>query len=298
MKKDITNHARSVKTRLLNLMNETDYKYMYLLARYFNERLLYRVSVSQYKDNFLLKGGSLLYAINGLETRPTIDVDFMAQHISRNREHLEQVFREILSIECKEDGVVFDIESLKSEPITIEKEYPGTRFYVTAHMDTIVYPMSMDIGFGDVVTPCPESVEFPLLLKDIPSISIQAYSLETVVAEKFHAMLVRDVNNSRMKDFFDCYQVLTTRKLDDDGLYDAIKATFENREIEFNPNLQLFGTAFYNDKTRLNRWDSFLRKIQWKGDLSFEEVMKLIANRLYGLYKRYWDEHPTIGQAR
>lgn len=105
MKKDITNYAKSVRTRLLNLMNESGYKYMYLLARYFNERLLYRVSVSQYKDNFLLKGGSLLYAINGLETRPTIDVDFMAHHISRNREHLETVFREILAIECKEDGV-------------------------------------------------------------------------------------------------------------------------------------------------------------------------------------------------
>ena len=183
MKKNITNHGKSVKTRLLNLMNETGYKYMYLLARYFNERLLYRVSVSQYKDNFLLKGGSLLYAVNGLETRPTIDVDFMAHHISREREHLENVFREILSIECKEDGVVFDMETLRSEPSTIEKEYPGTRFFITAHMDSIVYPMSMDIGFGDVVTPYPASLEYPLLLKDIPSINIKAYPLETVIAE-------------------------------------------------------------------------------------------------------------------
>ena len=153
----------------------------------------------------------------------------------------------------------------------------------------------MDIGFGDVVTPCPASVDFPLLLKDIPSISIQAYSLETVIAEKFHAMIVRDVNNSRMKDFFDCYQVLTTNKLDDDVLYDAIKATFNNREIVYNPDLQLFETAFYNDKTRLKRWDSFLKKIQWKGDLSFEEVMKLITERLQGLYKRDWDERPIKG---
>ena len=76
MKKPVTNYGKSVKTRLLNLMNEKGYKYMYLLSRYFNERLLYRVSVSQYKDNFLLKGGSLLYAVDGLETRPTIDIDF------------------------------------------------------------------------------------------------------------------------------------------------------------------------------------------------------------------------------
>ena len=82
------NYGKSVKTRLLNLMNETGYKYMYLLARYFNERLLYRVSVSQYKDKFLLKGGSLLYAMNGLEARPTVDVDFMADRISRDRDFL------------------------------------------------------------------------------------------------------------------------------------------------------------------------------------------------------------------
>src|SRR5574344_2758510 len=98
MKKTKKNEGTSVKTRLLNLMNETGYKYMYLLARYFNERLLYRISVSQYKDNFVLKGGFLLYALNGLETRPTIDVDFMADRISREWEYLSHVFGVILSI--------------------------------------------------------------------------------------------------------------------------------------------------------------------------------------------------------
>ena len=290
MKKDITNYDKYVRPRLLNLMNESGYKYMYLLARYFNERLLYRVSVSQYKDNFLLKGGSLLYAINGLETRPTIDVDFMAHHISRNREHLETVFREILAIECKEDGVTFDLESLRSEPITIEKDYPGTRFFVTARMDTIVHPMSIDIGFGDVVTPCPTTIEFPLLLNDIPSITIQAYSIETVIAEKFHAMIVRDVSNSRMKDFFDCFQLLTTRAVDEAVLYDAIKATFDNRKIEYNADLQLFSESFYSDAQRLQRWNVFLKKIQWNTPIDFKYVMNIITNRLQGLYNLYWTE--------
>ena len=290
MKKDITNYAKSVRTRLLNLMNESGYKYMYLLARYFNERLLYRVSVSQYKDNFLLKGGSLLYAINGLETRPTIDVDFMAHHISRNREHLETVFREILAIECKEDGVTFDLESLRSEPITIEKDYPGTRFFVTARMDTIVHPMSIDIGFGDVVTPCPTTIEFPMLLNDIPSITIQAYSIETVIAEKFHAMIVRDVSNSRMKDFFDCFQLLTTGAMDEAVLYDAIKATFDNRKIEYNADLQLFSESFYSDAQRLQQWNVFLKKIQWNTPIDFKYVMNIITIRLQGLYNLYWTE--------
>lgn len=271
-------------------MNSSGYKYMYLLARYFNERLLYRVSVSPYRENFLLKGGSLLYALNGLETRPTIDIDFMAQRISRDREHLEKVFCEILSIECEEDGVTFDVEGLRSEPITVEKEYPGTRFFVTAQMDTIVYPMSLDIGFGDVVTPGPVLVDFPLLLQDVPSINIQAYSLETVVTEKFHAMIERDVNNSRMKDFFDCYQILTTKELDDEMLYEAIKATFDNRELAYNANLQLFNDDFCTDEVRLKRWEVFLKNIQWEESLSFADVMAMITRRLKRLYERYWEK--------
>lgn len=290
MTKPIKNYGKSVKTKLLNLMNSSGYKYMYLLARYFNERLLYRVSVSPYRENLLLKGGSLLYAFNGLETRPTIDIDFMAQRISRDREHLEKVFREILSIECEEDGVTFDVKGLRSEPITVEKEYPGTRFYVTARMDTVVYHMSMDVGFGDVVTPRPVSVDFPLLLQDMPVISIRAYSLETVVAEKFHAMVERDVSNSRMKDFFDCYQILTTKELDDEMLYEAIKATFDNRELTHNANLKLFNEEFCTDEVRLKRWDVFLKKIQWKESLSFADVMAEITVRLKGLYDRYWIE--------
>lgn len=176
------NYGKSVKTRLLNLMNETGYKYMYLLARYFNERLLYRVSVSQYKDNFLLKGGSLLYAMDGLNARPTIDVDFMAERISHD-------------------------------------EY-----------------------------------------------------------------------NSRMKDFFDCYQLLTKRELDDETLYDAIKATFHNRELEYNPKLKLFTAEFVNDSNRQMRWKLFLRKIQWKEELSFNVVMQVITDRLKPMAEKYWNK--------
>ena len=284
------NYAKSVKTRLLNLMNETGYKYMYLLARYFNERLLYRVSVSQYKDNFLLKGGSLLYAMDGLNARPTIDVDFMAERISRDREFLTKVFQEILGIVCDEDGVTFDTENIRMEPITVEKKYPGIRFFFTAHMDSIIHKMSVDIGFGDVVTPYPASIDFPLLLPNSPSVNLQAYSLETVIAEKFHTMLDRDEYNSRMKDFFDCYQLLTKRELDDETLYDAIKATFHNRELEYNPKLKLFTAEFVNDSNRQMQWKLFLRKIQWKEEFSFNVVMQVITDRLKPMAEKYFEK--------
>jgi predicted nucleotidyltransferase component of viral defense system len=290
MKKPIKNYGKSVKTRLLNLMKSSGYQYMYLLARYFNERLLYRVSISQYKDNFLLKGGSLLYAFNGLETRPTVDIDFMANRISRDRTFLTSVFKEILAIPCEEDGVTFDLNSLRVEPITVDKDYPGSRFFVTAHMDSIVYPMSMDIGFGDVVTPGPISIDYPLLLSSIPSVNIQAYSLETVIAEKFHAMIDRDVMNSRMKDFFDCYQLFTTKDIDDETLYEAIEATFDNRGLIFNPDLKLFTDEFAQDKDRLARWQSFLKNIKRQNSLDFKTVTTTIFARLKPLYDRYWNE--------
>lgn len=288
------NYGKSVRTRLVNLMNETGYKYMYLLARYFNERLLYRVSVSQYKDNFLLKGGSLLYALNGLEARPTVDIDFMADRISRDRDNMTEIFRKIVAIGCDEDGVYFDMESIKPEPITVDKKYPGLRFYVTAHMDTIVHNMSVDIGFGDVVSPCPMTIDFPLLLPNIPSVNLQAYSLETVVAEKLHAMIDRDETNSRMKDFFDCYMLFTQRNISDETLFEAIKATFDNRALAYKPNLKLFSDGFATDKERIIRWKAFLKKIQWKEEIPFPVVMQTIQYRLQPMVMKYWGISPTI----
>ncbi len=282
------NYGKSVRTRLVNLMNETGYKYMYLLARYFNERLLYRVSVSQYKDNFLLKGGSLLYALDGLEARPTVDIDFMADRISRDRDNMTEIFRKIVAIGCDEDGVYFDTESIRPEPITVDKKYPGLRFYVTAHMDTIVHNMSVDIGFGDVVSPCPMTIDFPLLLPNIPSVNLQAYSLETVVAEKFHAMIDRDETNSRIKDFFDCYMLLTQRNISDETLFEAIRATFDNRALAYKPNLKLFSDEFATDKERIIRWKAFLKKIKWKEEIPFPVVMQIIKDRLQPMAMKYW----------
>ena len=172
----------------------------------------------------------------------------------------------------------------------MEKEYPGTRFYFTGYLDTIEHNMSIDIGFGDVVTPCPETVDFPLLLPDNPSINIQAYSIETVVAEKFHTMIDRDVLNSRMKDFFDCYQILTTKDIDKTTLQEAINATFENRKLEYNPNLKLFTDDFKTDPERIKRWQLFLKKIKWKVNIPFEEVMSVIENNLKSLMETYFQK--------
>ncbi len=159
MNKDIKNYGHSIRTRLLNISTSTKQPFMKVLPRYFQERILYRLSMSKYKTNFLLKGGALLYAHYNFEARPTVDIDFLGNHISHDVQNIKEIFTEILSIKFPEDGVSFNTDSIKVGEITIDKEYNGVRLEFIAHLDSIVMPMSMDIGFGDIVTPYPQILD-------------------------------------------------------------------------------------------------------------------------------------------
>ncbi len=279
------NIGKSVKTRLLNLARDEKQEYMKVLVRYLHERLLYRISVSAYKRNFLLKGSSLLFALDGFKARPTIDIDLLGEKISNDQENLRNAFRGICSIACEEDGVTFDADSLTLEPIAIEKKYPGTCVKITAHLDTIVQQIFIDIGFGDVVTPYPLSLDYPLLLDGVPSVDLYAYSLETLIAEKFHTMVDRDESNSRMKDFFDVYQLFTCHDIDRNLLQEAIISTFKNRNTTFHDSLKLFTDDFATNPTRNIWWKAFLKKIRWKEQIEFSAVMECIRENL----QRYWN---------
>lgn len=244
------NIGKSIRTRLLNLAKEEKQEYMKVLVRYLHERLLFRISASPYKSHFLLKGSSLLFALNGFKARPTIDIDLLGERISNDRESLKEVFQKVCGVECEDDGVYFDADSLELEPIAVEKKYPGTYVKVVAHLDTIVQQVSVDIGFGDVVTPYPLSLDYPLLLPDVPAVELYAYSLETLIAEKFHTMVDRDESNSRMKDFFDVYQLFTYHEIDKALLEEAIVSTFKNRNTSYRDNLALFTDKFAENETR------------------------------------------------
>ena len=280
------NIGKSIKTRLLNLAKEEKQDYMKVLVRYLHERLLFRISASPYKSHFLLKGSSLLYALDGFKARPTIDIDLLGERISNDRDSLKRVFQKVCSVECEDDGVRFDADSLELETIAIEKKYPGTCVKVVAHLDTIVQQVSVDIGFGDVVTPYPVSLDYPLLLPDVPAVEIYAYSLETLIAEKFHTMVDRDESNSRMKDFFDVYQLFTYHEIDKALLEEAIVGTFKNRNTTYKDNLSLFTNTFAHDDTRNAWWKAFLKKIRWKEQIDFSDVMNCIKENL----QEYWNE--------
>ena len=281
------NVAMSVRARLLNIRNsETGTEYIQVLLRYIQERMLYRLSMSQYRGNFCLKGSALLFAYEKFKARPTKDIDFLGDKISRDKETIRKAFREICSIQCPEDGLIFDNREhdIMVEDIALDKEYNGVTVSVTAHLDTIVQPFSMDIGFGDIVVPEHQELDYPLLLDDMPEVSINAYSLETVVAEKFQTMIDRALANSRMKDFFDVYSILSSDNVDEGILSDAIVSVFNNRGTGYNDNHPIFNGEFKNDPIKQTQWNAFLRKIKYKGVLPLNDVVDYITEKL----SSYW----------
>lgn len=281
------NIAMSVRDRLLNIRNsEPELQYMQVLLRYIQERMLYRLSMSQYRGNFCLKGSTLLFAHNKFKSRPTKDIDFLGDKINRDKESIKKTFQEICSIQCPEDALKFDYgpDDIKVEDISLEKEYNGVTVSVKAHLGTAIIPFSMDIGFGDIVIPEPIAIEYPLLLDDMPKVYIYAYTLETVVAEKFETMIDRGLANSRMKDFFDVYTILKAGTLNNDILQKAISSVFTNRGTGYYENHVLFNGEFKNDPIKQTQWKSFLKKIKYKETLLLSDVVDYITNKL----ETYW----------
>ena len=280
---DIKNYGKSNRDKLLNLAKQTKgTDYNLILLRFVQERFLYRLSLSAYRENFFLKGGALLFAHDRFAARPTRDMDFLGDRISRDKENIKRIMLEICSIACEEDGVTFDCgeEEIWLEDITVEKEYNGTRVHMTAHMDTIVQPFSIDVGFGDVIVPEPVNLDYPLLLEDLPEVNVAAYSLETVVAEKFQTMIDRGTINSRMKDFFDVYTILKSGKVDSGLLKEAVVEVFENRGTKADPDSVVFSDGFAQDQMRQTMWKAYLKKIKYKEELPFEDVMAVVREVL------------------
>ena len=152
-------------------------------------------------------------------------------------------------------------------------------------MDTVSQVLTMDIGFGDIVTPAPVDLDYPALLEHLPSASILAYSLETVVAEKLHAVVDLADQSSRMKDYYDLYQILKTRNLDPDVLQEAIARTFENRHTPYDPDTMFFRDNFGTNPQMETRWRAFIKKITSKSDLQFSEVVTYLQEKLLPYWK-------------
>lgn len=283
--KEIHNFGCSVKAKLLNISRSEAQGYQMLVTRYLQERLLYRLSISPYHDRFFLKGGALLYAHERFLARPTLDIDFMGHHIDNDKENVKKVFTGICAIPYEQDGVIFHTNTLRTDDIAIEKKYPGVRLTLTASIDMIRQDVSMDIGFGDVITLHPSELDYPNLIDGFPDTNILAYSLETVIAEKFQTMIVRAEANSRMKDFYDLYTILQGGKYDREILSEAIKATFENRQTSYMDNHAMFSPDFTSNPDLNTRWSSFVKNLRISQELTFPKVVSYIQTEL----KPYWE---------
>ena len=282
------NYGKSIRTKLLNVAKKENIFYQTILTRYFQERLLYRMSQTRYRNNFYLKGGALMYAYERFAARPTLDIDFLGNNISNKGTSIIAAFKEICSVPFEEDGVIFDVEHITAQNITEFKDYHGICLSIPVKMDSIAQVLTMDIGFGDVVTPSPVNLDFPILLEHLPCANILAYSLETVIAEKMHAIIDLADQSSRMKDYYDLHRILKEEKYDSEVLQEAIIRTFENRHTPYDENTMFFRKDFGINQQMEVRWKAFMRKITKATDLSFSEVVAFIQETL----RPYWENIP------
>ena len=282
------NYGKSIRTKLLNVAKKENVFYQTILTRYFQERLLYRMSQSRYRNNFYLKGGALMYAYERFAARPTLDIDFLGNNISNEGTSIIAAFKEICSVPFEEDGVIFDVEHITAQNITEFKDYHGIRLSIPVKMDSIAQVLTMDIGFGDVVTPSPVNLDFPILLEHLPCANILAYSLETVIAEKMHAIIDLADQSSRMKDYYDLHRILKEEKYDPEVLQEAIIRTFENRHTPYDENTMFFRKDFGINQQMEVRWKAFMHKFTKTADLSFSEVVAFIQETL----RPYWENIP------
>lgn len=276
--------AQSIKARLLNMSDSDNKKYQQLIVRFFHERLLYRLSKSNYRERFILKGGALLFAYQEFIPRPTLDIDFMGNSIDNDKANILDCFKQIASINFEEDGLKFMVDTMRAEDIIVEKEYPGVRISLEAILGSYRQKLTMDIGFGDVIVPHPMELEYPTLLDSMEEPMVMAYSLETVVAEKFQTMIDRGRINSRMKDYFDLYRIFSVHEFEGQSLSDAIAATFSNRGTEFVEDHDFFRDDFGKDTMLTWQWINYKQKIRI--DLpDFELVHKFIRHRVMDYWK-------------
>ena len=249
----IKNIGASVRDRLLNKARAEKLDYNLLLTRYALERVLYRLSLSDQRDQFLLKGALLFDLWFDIPHRPTHDADFLGFG-SSDLPQLEEVFRAVCRIEA-EDGIVFQPESVKAAEIRKEANYAGVRVTFVGLVDSARCPVQLDIGFGDAVVPGPEEVMYPTLLPDMPEPRLRVYPRYTVVAEKLEALVSLGMLNSRMKDFFDLW--ILARHSDFDGvvLAKAVAATFERRRTALPQGIPIgLSDEFTKDAGKEKQW--------------------------------------------
>lgn len=292
------NLAASVKARLANLARDQKEDFQELLSRYGRERLLYRLGISEYQEHFILKGALLFAYWFGTPHRPTRDIDLLSYGPS-DIPHVEEIFRNLCVLSVEQDGLVFLVDSVKGERIKDDEEYEGVRIYLTALLENARIRLQIDVAFGDRIVPGPEEIDFPTLL-EFPTPHLKSYTRESMIAEKFEAMVKLGMINTRMKDFFDVWSATQEFRLDGATLAEAIRLTFQTRgtPLPGQPPVA-FTTEFFDDREKRAQWMSFLNKARLNAQM-LPEIVEMTSSFLMPVaaavargetYKGIWHPH-------
>ena len=255
-----TNIGASVHQRLKNAAKDSGRPFNDLAQYYALERWLYRLSQSRHAQLFILKGALMLVAWRAPILRATRDIDLLAR-TGNDLENIRSIVAEICTAEVPGDGLVFDPQSVTTERIAEDADYEGVRARFRGRLATTRLAMQIDMGFSDVVTPAPVEISYPAIL-DYPPPVLRAYNRETVVAEKFEAMVSLGRLNTRMKDFFDIWLLASTSDFRGTELRAAISATFLRRGTPFLEAPQVFAPDFANDASKRAQWAGFLKRMR------------------------------------
>lgn len=270
--------AMSLKAKIRNIAKQKNIPAQVILQNYMFERLLVRLSASEYKEKFVLKGGMLVAAIVGLDNRATMDMDTTLKNLPLTPEAIRSALEDICSI-AFDDGVVYEIGTIS--PIRKDDIYGGYRVMLNARFDIMLTPLSIDVSTGDVITPHAVQYNFSEIFDDEKSYELWAYNIETVMAEKVETILRRGIFNTRPRDFYDAYILTTTQKFDITVFEDALKATANHRgttdqivdvpsilhNIEESPELKTM-------------WDKYRKQFSYARDITYEQIMNSIKTLL------------------
>jgi predicted nucleotidyltransferase component of viral defense system len=278
------NRGASIRARLLNKAKQDNLDFQFILTRYAIERLLYRLSISPERDRFLLKGALLFDLWYDVPLRPTRDIDLLGFGLAEIP-HLIAAFEAILAIEV-DDGISFDRSSIRAEEIRKDANYSGIRLTLKGMLDSARCPVQVDVGYGDPVTPAPETAVYPTLFADMAAPSLRVYSRYTMVAEKLEAIISLGMANSRMKDYFDLWIILKDQSLDRQILADAVTATLARRGTPKPQQLPIgLSERFSSDPQKIKQWKAFVDRNKLAAESMTETVSRLSDSLAY-LFER------------
>ena len=271
--------SKQLKDKVRNISKGNSDIAKVLIRTFMMERFLERVSLSKYRNNFILKGGMLVASMVGVDMRATMDIDTTVKALPLNEINAEKIVSEICEIEV-DDGVQFRITSVTS--IMEDFEYPGIRMMLEATLDRMCQPIKLDISTDDVITPTAIEYEYKLMFED-RTISLLSYNTETLLAEKMQTILSRGIANTRMRDFYDVYGIIEINedKIDKEILLEAFRATCEKRETVFSREEITSTLNKINDnKAMAQMWEQFKKKNFFVGVLSWEEVLAGVISKI------------------